>query len=144
PMLRTVVPLEKSRWRIQHSGDIQDAFRTTYTRGGLIFFFIVIAVEPFKKARGWQLHLVTNDYQLASPQHGPKRILRLKLGGFVHHNKIEIDLTGHKVLSHGQRAHHEARLQRLKSPRSSCDKLAQGNMTTLLLYLMAEKARLAE
>ena len=68
------------------------------------------------------------------------RVFRLELGGFVHHDEIELQLAGREILGNRQRPHHEARLERHQRVAERCISWRMGMWRFCLLISFVTSA----
>ena len=95
----------------------QNAFHICGAGDELLFIVVVklvlLAGHAREEARGRQLAVIAHHHQLLAAGHGTQRIHRLDLAGLVNDQQVELDRAGLQKLGHGQRAHHEHRLDGL-------------------------------
>src|SRR3954469_12479204 len=102
-----VMPQQPLRRHVLRFDSIENALQCSQV---LAIVFPTLVGGPVEKCRRWELLAITRDDQLLTPHDRPDRIMGSDLGGFVKYDKIKSIQICRKILSHGEWAHHQARL----------------------------------
>lgn len=96
-----------------------------------------------EETSGGELSAVPHYHNLPRPRDGPECIYGLDLTCLIDQQKIEVDLTGFKILCYGNRTHHKHRLDGLNGPSSLREKSPDRQVSPLLLHLATYKSNFA-
>src|SRR5882724_11174592 len=139
-MAGTIVPA-KSAYRLeQRARHVKNAL-PFLDGSAVILSGLVVRVErnALKEVCWRKLFRITNNHHLPASRECADCIFRLQLRGLVHDDKIELELSGSKVLSNGQRPHHKARLESDQCAGGSENELPYRNVALLFIKLVHDE-----
>ena len=138
-MAAAVVPLEHSFRRPLRAEHAQNALQI----GRLARVVLTVIGHAVEEARRRKLLAVAHDHRLPAPDDRSQRLDRTHLARLVEHDQVEDDRPRRDILGDRQRAHHEYRLDALDRAPRLCHQPPDRQVTTLLLELPPEHAKLA-
>jgi len=143
-MARAVVPAQRAHRVEVAAAHVEDALGIGGGErpDGVLTAIVVGGVHPREERRRRQLLRVTDHHQLRASGDGADRFLGPQLRGLVHHDDVEVQLTGLEELGHRLGAHHEARLQLLDRPTGAPQHLAHGHPGALLRHQVPQQLHL--